>query len=268
MRVWDAITTPGGVRTNEDRTGHRGSLAWVIDGATDLYADSALPAESDVQWLVDFIGQRLTEAGAANYQGPAAALLDGIAREVHGELAALRFPADRMPPACSLVVVIDRPDSYEITRIGDATAVVTGRTPTTLGTSYFDRREAAGVAARRDGASPDEVVAAMQRRRLHTMTAGDGESVFSGHPRRRLQPHTVIGPWGNADGVLLCTDGFARLVTDYGLYAQWSEVVSDARDKGLAYLEKLIRETESGPVEETPGRFKRADDVAAVFLTP
>jgi hypothetical protein len=73
MRVHDMITTAGGPRPNEDRAGHRGSLAWVIDGATDLYDDAALPAERDVHWLVDFVTEHLAEAGARGYRGQAAA---------------------------------------------------------------------------------------------------------------------------------------------------------------------------------------------------
>jgi serine/threonine protein phosphatase PrpC len=240
----------------------------VIDGATDLrYGDPALPAASDVQWLVDFIGQQLRRAGSAGYREGGAELLDAIASQVSEQLAAHGFPADRVPPACSLAVLVDQGNSFEITRIGDATAVVTGAAPRILATDYFDQREAAAV-AQRNGCSPDEVVAAMARRRLHTMTAGDRESVFSGHPRRRLRPHTLTSGWDTADAVLLCTDGFARLITDHTLYRRWSDVVADGRDKGLAYLEKLLRDTEADREGRTSGRFKKADDVAALLLVP
>jgi serine/threonine protein phosphatase PrpC len=269
MKVLDVVTTAGGTRANEDRAGHSGSLAWVIDGATDLYyGNAALPADSDVQWLVDVISQQLHRAGAEGCREDGAALLDTIARHVGEQLAAHGFPADRVPPACSLAVAVDQGDHFQITRIGDATAVVTGATPGVLATDYFDQREAAAVATQQDGCSPDEVVAAMGGRRLHTMTAGDRESVFSGHPRRRLRPHTITGRWDNTEAILLCTDGFARLITDYTLYRRWSDVVADGRGKGLAYLEKLLRDTENDPKGETPGRFKKADDVAALLLVP
>jgi serine/threonine protein phosphatase PrpC len=166
-----------------------------------------------------------------------------------------------------LVVVVDRGGSYEITRVGDATAVVAGAKPAVLATDFFDLREAEAVAAQRDGATPEQVAGGKHRRRLETMTSSHTESIFSGHPNRILQPHTITGKWRNTETVLLCTDGFARLVTDYGVYAQWRDVAADALDKGLAYQEKLLRDVEVDPSRTTPGRFKRADDVAAVLLT-
>lgn len=265
MKVREAITTAGGQRANEDRVGHRGTLVWVTDGATDLYVDAALPADSDVQWLVDTIGDRLTRAGADAYRGSAASLLTSIAADVAHEQAVLSFPASRVPPACSIAVCVDQGTGYDLARIGDATAVVTGARWALLSTDYFDRREAAAVATGEGEA--DRVVAAMHRRRLHTMTSGDVESVFSGHPDRRLRPHTARGDWAATEGILLCTDGFARLITDYRLYRSWTEVMADARDRGLHYLEKLIRDEENAP-GGGGGRFKRADDIAALLLTP
>ncbi|MDG4832923.1 hypothetical protein O7627_26980 [Solwaraspora sp. WMMD1047] len=72
--------------------------------------------------------------------------------------------------------------------------------------------------------------------------------------------------WRDAELILLRTDGFARLVTDYGKYDQWVDLVADARERGMAYLEKLIRDVESDPPDGVT-RFKRADDVVAVLLT-
>jgi serine/threonine protein phosphatase PrpC len=267
MKVQDSITTAGGTRANEDRLGYRGTLAWVIDGATDLYHDAALPAGSDVQWLVDLVGQRLAEAGANGYRGTGSVLLDRIAEDVCQQQTAQGFPVDRVPPACSVAVAVDQGDTYDITRMGDATAIVTGHRMRVLSTAYFDHREAAAVEAKGHGGAGDEVVAAMHRRRLHTMTSGEVESVFSGHPQRRLRPHTINGAWNTVEEVLLCTDGFARLITDYALYRQWTDALADAHDKGLAYLEKLIRAVEATAGEDSRGRFKKADDIAALLLS-
>lgn len=167
------------------------------------------------------------------------------------------FPPDRLPPACSIAVAIDQGEKYEITRIGDTTAiVVTGERVTVLATDFFDRREGAAVHDQRNGDTAAQVRTAMMQRRLHTMTAGDIESVFSGHPRRQLRPHTVAGDWTGTDHVLLCTDGFARLVSDYALYPDWHQVITDGGDHGLAYLEKLIRDVERGPAGDAHARFK------------
>ena len=264
MKVRETITTPGGTRANEDRVGYHGTLAWVIDGATDLYGDAALPADSDVQWLVDTIVEHLRRAGADGYHGAAATLLEEVATDVARQQVASGFPAERVPPACSIALCVDQGRQYEVSRIGDATAVITGSEPAVLATGYFDRREAVAVAAGERDAQL--VTAAMHQRRLYTMTSGDAESVFSGHPRRQLRTHSVVGDWATTDHILLCTDGFARLITDYGIYRRWPDVIADAHERGLPYLEKLIRDAETGP-DSGHGRFKRADDIAALLLT-
>lgn len=264
MKLQGAIITAGSPRANEDRLGFQGTMAWVIDGVTDLYEDSVLPADRDVHWLVDRTDRRLREAGADGYRGGGVALLESIADEAGGWQTAYNFPADRVPPACSIALCINQGTGYELVRIGDATAVTTrAGTSTVMSTKFFDRREAAAVRAA--GTDPEQIVAAMHQRRLHTMTAGDVESVFSGHPRRRLRPHVMTGSWRTTDRILLCTDGFARLVTDYGLYQRWVDVVDDAEKRGLAYLERLIRNAETDP-RAGAGRFKRADDASALLL--
>ncbi|MGC4857154.1 hypothetical protein ACLQ24_28235 [Micromonospora sp. DT4] len=106
------------MRTNEDRVGRRGTLAWVITGATDLYDDTVLPADGDVQWLFDRIGERLTQAGADAYRGSVVALLTLIADGVAHEQAALSFPASRVPPACSIAFCVDQGIGYDLARIG------------------------------------------------------------------------------------------------------------------------------------------------------
>ncbi|GAB3806531.1 protein phosphatase 2C domain-containing protein [Micromonospora zhanjiangensis] len=265
MKVLDMLTTAGGVGANEDRVGCRGPLAWVIDGATDLYEEAALPADSDVLWLVDTLARHLDSAGTRGYRGSATELLTEISEIVAREQSALGFPVDRVPPACSVALLVDRGSRYDVTRIGDATAVIVGRVPGLLATGYFDRREAAAVGT--GEVDQRRIRSAMQERRLHTMTSGDVESVFSGHQKRKLRPHCLVGDWSDVDDILLCTDGFARLVTDYGIYQSWSDVVSDGRAHGLSYLEKLIRGVEAG-AEGHSGRFKRSDDVAALLLTP
>lgn len=138
---------------------------------------------------------------------------------------------------------------------------------TLLATDFFDRREAAAVRDRRNGDTAARVRAAMMQRRLHTMTAGDVESVFSGHPQRQLRPHTLGGSWVDADHVLMCTDGFAGLVSDYALFPDWRAVVAEGSGHGLAYLEKLLRDVERSPTGEANTRFKRSDDVAAIVIS-
>nr|MDT0659124.1 hypothetical protein [Micromonospora sp. DSM 115978] len=65
--------------------------------------------------------------------------------------------------------------------------------------------------------------------------------------RRLLASGEVGARECHTELIRLCIDGFARLVTDYGKYDQWVDLVADARERGLAYLERLIRDVESDP---------------------
>lgn len=263
------VTAAGGGGANEDRVGHHGSIAWVIDGATDLYTEPCLPAGSDVEWLVDVLDAQLAEAGTAGYRGSAATLLENVAARISQRQAEHGLPADRLPPACSVALLVDRGSTYEIARIGDATAFVYGAEEAVLTTDFFDNRERNAVGqARDDDSDGEQIRARMLQRRSQTMTSADLESVFSGHPRRTLRAHTISGEWRDVAHILMCTDGFARLVTDYDFHGHWRAVVDDARAHGLAYLAKLIREIEAGPAHGSRLRFKRSDDLAALLAGP
>lgn len=268
MRVVEMIATAGGSLPNEDRAGHAGTLAWVIDGATDLYDDVMLPASNDVQWLVDRLVEHFTSAGEQRYCNGGPQLLEYVAGRVSEQMSLENFPQHRVPPACSLAILVDHGETYEITRLGDATAMVTGHEPVLINTEFFDRREAAAVSAQHTGMSPQEVRDAMRQRRLATMTGGALESILSGHPDRVLRAHTHVGKWSEARSILLCTDGFARLFTDYGQYPGWADMLAESMTKGLAHQENLLRHHEACANGMMARRFKHADDAAAVLVIP
>ena len=66
--------------------------------------------------------------------------------------------------------------------------------------------------------------------------------------------------------VLLCTDGFYRLVDMYGLYDD-DGLIRAALDGGLAALVGRLRGFEADAAENARfGRFKTSDDAAALLL--
>jgi len=266
MRLLDQISTPGGV-LNEDRAGFAGTIAWVIDGATDIQDSPVLPGLTDVQWLVDCLAFRLARAGCEQYRGDGVALLREIADAVEESMRRHRFPPDRLPPACSLVLLVDRGADYELVRIGDATAIARGARTTRVSTDYFDRREAKAAGHHPGGLDSADARTGIERRRLSYMVDGGMESVFSGHPARQLRPHRVVVDWSDTDVVLLCSDGLARLITDYGIYQGWEDLMV-AAGQGLRDLEQQARGVERGMAEPSVKRFKKADDIAAVLIGP
>jgi hypothetical protein len=74
--------------------------------------------------------------------------------------------------------------------------------------------------------------------------------------------------WDEVDHVLLCTDGFARAITDYQLFPSWPALIEAALGESLTAIAKAIRDIERH--SDTGARrrhFKRSDDLAAILCT-
>jgi hypothetical protein len=87
-------------------------------------------------------------------------------------------------------------------------------------------------------------------------------------PDRRAAAHAAHQTANVRTGalLLLASDGFLALVSDYGRYDGQS-LVTAALDRGLAALGEELREIEDAdPLGETFPRFKKSDDATAVLL--
>ena len=267
LTILDTVSEPGGAKPNEDRVGHSPSAAWVLDGATDVYPEAFLPAHNDVHYLVDHLGNLLTKHTTAGHEIGAHALLTDLACVLSRDIHAHGFPADRTHPTCSLGLLLDHGESLELARIGDTTLIVTGDNPVELSTTFYNQREAAAVnAAGPEGLATTDARTALLGRRHQYITGVHPEGVFSGHPQALLRIHSHTLPWHGVNHVLLCTDGFARAITDYHLFPDWSALIDAALADSLAAIAKAIRDTERHPDTATSGaHFKRSDDIAAIL---
>nr|WSY53221.1 hypothetical protein OG999_25905 [Streptomyces sp. NBC_00886] len=266
FNVLDSVSSAGNTsRPNEDRYGFSGELAWVIDGATDLEPDSFLPAPSDVVWLVDRLNASLQSKGAEGQQPAAGDLLHTLAQEIGEEMRALRFPADRIHPTCSVGLLRAAFDGIELARIGDPTCLAFGPRTVEVSTTFFGRREAQAIERANGGDLADsDSRDGIRRRRQNYIRGVFDESVFSGHPEAVLRIQTeVVGP-GQAEYALLCTDGFARAVVDYGLYPDWHTLLRSALGSGLSAVLDRIRAYEATAL--TGAHFKKSDDVTALLI--
>ncbi|XVQ87924.1 protein phosphatase 2C domain-containing protein [Microbispora siamensis] len=268
----DLTESPGaGVRPTEDRVGSSGNLAWVVDGATDFTQERTLPGDSNVQWLVNLVDQRLREIGRTNEFTGVRTVLEGLGEEVRRRLAEVAPAGLRNHPCCSIGVAVLLPDRLELGRIGDATLIAYRRSQVVceVSTAFFDRREADAVErSRTERQSRQEIIGEMFARRLEYIKGAHSESVFSGHREAVLKIHSAILSLDRVDSVLLCTDGFARAIADYALFPDWQGLRRCADEKGLDEITSRIRRHESHPdsATQTP-KFKNADDLAAVLVS-
>ncbi len=269
MNILEVVESAGNAHhRSEDRVGSQGNIAWVIDGATDFTNERTLSGETNVHWLVDFVQTQLIDAGASRVTTSAHQLLDKLARDVREAMSQYDLSKMRSYPVCSIGLVIENDVDIELARIGDAVLIAAIDDKTIeVRTSFFDNLEATAVAdAKRSKMRQSDVVDAMIKRRLANIKGIYGESVFSGYPDAKLNIASDKISRDSGARVLVCTDGLARAVNDYGLFSSWSSLISHAAREGLSGIVADIRQYEEVEADEDGGRFKRSDDIAAIML--
>lgn len=273
----DSLSLPGiEGKANEDAWAHRESAAVVLDGATGL-GERLMPGPSDAAWLSRFAANRLmayTTEGAAIHEAVAAALFDA---QTSFEQMQRRAPRERYEiPYASLMLALAEPGGLEFAWYGDCVALVAapGRPVEIVGDAPARRRNEADrvrALAERIGesaaaASPRESFLPALRQARNTVNTPKGGYLFG--PDVTAADHLRVARVEASSGtrILLATDGFLALATDYAAY-DFSSLLFAADGKGLAELARELRTIEEAdPQGQKFSRFKTSDDATAVLL--
>lgn len=253
-------------RANDDRCGSVKDLAWVIDGATDLGPPGLFGQQGGAAWLAS-----TADACFPTVRGPGVrATCQGLFRELQ-----TRFDRDRLrdpvaaweiPKAAFAAVQLDG-DKVQVAWAADCPVLhatadqvrwCTG-TPDTSAEADDARALAAhGVGQEISGA----VLADRRAHRSRDGHAALGPDAVASETATRFAEYPVCA----GDELLLMTDGFASLVSDYGRYDARS-LMRAVREVGLAQLALDIRriEQEDAACVRFP-RFKISDDATAIWL--
>ena len=271
IRVIDSVNDPGKGRDSEDRVGcdpARG-LAWVIDGATDVCATRLFPeAPSDAFWFAGQAEGLLRDGTGRDVTESVAALIEGLRAAVEGETGApiSAIPPGDMPSAALTVLRWDHaPGTLSFGGFADCTALIRhpGQGVVSLPKPARDLDEQAQ--ARRLLSDGSDIDATLRRQRA-TMNRPGGYWVLSVHSESMagLNAHKTAAEPGTR--ILLCTDGFYRLVEMYGLYDD-AGLFTAAESEGLPALIAKLRGFEADAADDIRfGRFKTSDDAAALLL--
>ncbi|MGN6517533.1 MAG: hypothetical protein ACTHLR_17035 [Rhizomicrobium sp.] len=276
LTVLDSISIPGNLeKPNDDAFAHIDRAAVVMDGATGL-GDQLMPGKSDAAWLSAFGARRLmayARDGASPREAVAAALFDA---QTSFEALRKRPPADTWEtPFSSMMFVAEAAQGVEALWFGDCAALLSppGAPVEIVGDALEKRRnEARRVAklAEKHGLSPaagvnrPEYLEALRKARNFVNT--DGHFAFG--PDVRAADHVsakrIEAPRGSV--LLLCSDGFLALASDYNAYDA-NSLVAAAQTKGLTTLCEELRAIERGDAEGRKyPRFKTSDDSTALLL--
>jgi hypothetical protein len=263
-------------KTNEDAFGVDKTAAVVMDGATGL-GDNLMPGPSDAAWLATFGARRLL-AHLREGEAPKAAVHAAM-RDAEQSYKALRKrpPIENYElPHASMMLACATPSGIGALWFGDCAALI-GRPDGSVeivGDALEKRAlEATRVAAlaQKHGLSPaagvnrPEYLAALRKARNYANTA---KGFWSFAPEVHAAEHVESVHVDAAAGsvVLLCSDGFLALASDYKSYSA-AGLIEAAQTKGLAALVEELRGIEANDADGVKfPRFKTSDDATALLL--
>jgi len=272
----DSLSLPGDLaKANEDAFGHDANAAVVIDGATPL-GDGLMPGPSDAAWIAQFGARRLM-AHLRDGNGARKALRAALADTQKSFEALRHHPPEEMwqTPCASMMLAVPGEGSVEFLWFGDCAALVKqGDTAVTVVGESFDKRAAeasrAGQLGKEKNLSP---ASGLSRPEFIGNLRASRNRINSGNywlfsPDAKAASHVSRRTVKIAPGsiLLLASDGFLALATDYGAYSADS-LMTAAMDKGLQSLGEELRTIEAGDVggDRFP-RFKKSDDATALLL--
>jgi hypothetical protein len=276
FELLDSLSLPGdAAKPNEDAFAHDAAAAVVLDGATPL-GDGLMPGPSDAAWIAQFGARRLL-AHLRDGAGARKALRGTLADTQKSFEALRRHVPEEMwqTPCASMMLAVAAEDSVEFLSFGDCAALVQpeGGAVMVVGET-FDKRAAEAKRAQAiakeknlspaSGLSRPEFIGALRATRNRVNSGSywlfSPDAKAASHAARRIvktAPGTTL---------LLASDGFLALASDYGAYGADS-LMRAAMKKGLKALGEELRTIEAGDTggDKFP-RFKKSDDATALLL--
>jgi hypothetical protein len=276
FEILETLSLPGDpLKPNDDAFGHVDSAAVVLDGATSL-GDPLMPGDSDAAWIAHFGARRLM-AHVRDGDAPQDALRHTFA-DAKKSFEALRRHDPREQwevPIASMAFAIATASGFDFLWYGDCAGLLLrpGAEVAVLGDSFESKQQEAAGAAKaakalnRAPVSSGSLAPYLEGLRKQRNKVNRGRHwAFSPDPRaaEHVQRSAIAAPSGSQ--LLLASDGFLALVTDYGRYTAHA-LMERAATLGLATLGEELREIEDAdPQGHKHPRFKKSDDATALLL--
>lgn len=277
LELVEYLSLPGDpAKTNEDAFAEGTNAAVVLDGATPL-GDSLMPGPSDAAWIAQFGARRLI-AHLEGGDGARKALRAALADTQKSFEALRRRPLEEMwqtPCASMMLAVETEGTAIEFLWFGDCAALVKQNdAPVTVIGETFDKRaaeaqRAQAIARERNlspaaGLSRPEFIGDLRASRNRINSGGNW--LFSPDVKAASHVSRRVMRLAPGSAVLLASDGFLALASDYGRYSADS-LMAAALSDGLAPLFGELRaiEAEDAGGDKFP-RFKKSDDATALLL--
>ena len=276
FEILDTLSIPGdALKPNDDAFAHIDNAAVVMDGATSL-GDPLMPGESDAAWLAHFGARRLM-AHIRDGEAPKDALLYALldAEKSFEGLRRREPDAAWEVPYASMAFAIEAKDGFQFLWFGDCAGLLqhgNGRLEV-LGHAFAAKaREAKGAAKaaselKRAPVAEGSLAPYLPLLRSERNRMNSGKRwAFSPDPRAAEHVHEANVQAAQGSHLLLASDGFLALVSDYGAYKS-DALFQKALKDGLGGLGEQLRAIEEADAEGRKfPRFKKSDDATAVLL--
>jgi hypothetical protein len=263
-------------KVNDDAFQVEEEAAAVFDGATGL-GDSLMPGPSDAAWIAQF-GVRRVMSHLRDGDAPIEAVRRAL-EDTKTSFGGLRrrAPTERYEiPYASMMLAVAQDDGLQALWFGDCAMLVQrpdGETEI-VGEALEKRAAEAKRARMLADAKGLPPVGALSRAEFtpfirtarNLVNTDRGGWLFSPEPRAadHVATATVAAPPGTH--LLLCSDGFLVLASDYGAY-DGAGLMCAALEKGLAALGDEVRVIEKDDADGRRfPRFKQSDDATAMLL--
>jgi hypothetical protein len=273
LEILEFLSLPGDpAKANEDAFGHGDRAAVVLDGATPL-GDGLMPGPSDAAWIAHFGARRLL-AHLRDGEGPRKALRSALADAQKSFEALRRMPPQEVwqTPCASMMLAAESVDGIEFLWFGDCAALVKqgDAAVQVVGENFAAKSEeskrAGALAKERKQPATDrsQFLDALRaaRNRINSGTCW----LFTPEPKAAAHVARRVMKLAPGSHLLLASDGFLALASDYGAYNPDS-LMAAAMTKGLAALGEEVRAIEESDAQGVKfPRFKTSDDCTALLL--
>lgn len=273
----DAVSSGGNpAKANDDAWMAGSAIAAVIDGATSLN-DPIMPGTSDAAWFAHLAAERLL---ARQHSGSAHAALLAAVIDLEQAFVAQRSrpPVAMHEMPCASLMLIAPASEADVAALwfGDCSAIVQRPdAPILVIGDALEKRaiEASEVTKLAEQAGVDPASASTRAEFLPSLRTsrdrynhGDGAWIFV--PDAGCVDHAKSAEFSAPAEtiILLASDGFTALISDYGVYDA-AGLVEAAMTKGLTSLVEELRTIESSdPTGKQFARYKKSDDATAVLV--
>lgn len=262
---------------NEDACGFRADGAWAIDGASSLEPGPPIEGLPGAAWVSSLANRYLS---VVDWDGVPLAdvLIDLVGHLVErGREAGLVDAGTRRSsgfPTAAISIARQRGDVLDLCLLGDVSVVLgtPGAAPVVFVDPQFEHAERALLAAVRAdldrGDDPATVygrsrdILLERRRRRNT----DGGSWILGDvPEAAEHARCLSVALTGGEDIMLCSDGFGRLVEPFGLVDGYGALLAAVRGGSTGDLVDRLRAAErADPDRVRHPRFGTSDDASVV----